>query len=118
MLRAPTTTSFRRNLVATMEPVAEGETLEAYFRRQLEGLRKTGLEQRLARHPETVKLTGGLDGLLAERIITAPSGEFIHQMQLVCIREGIAYTLVATHLEGAPFEAAREGFQRMLLSFS
>jgi hypothetical protein len=38
-------------------------------------------------------------------------------MQLVTLKDGCAYTLIASHLDGAPFEAARAEFRNMLLSF-
>lgn len=109
---------FQRNLVATMEEVPEGVTPEIYVRRQVEGLRKAGVERRQAEQPERVELAGGVNGLLTEQVITAGTGESVRQMQLVCIKQNIAYTLIASHLDGAPFRRAREEFRRMLLSFT
>jgi hypothetical protein len=118
-LRGPTTTPFQRNFIATMEQVGAAETPENYVRRQLEGLRKAGVERRQVGPLRTVELpVGALHGLLMEQVITGPTGEWVHQMQLVCIKQGVAHTLIVSHLEGEPFDRARDEFEKMLLSFA
>ncbi len=44
-------------------------------------------------------------------------GERVRQMQLVVIKNGVAHTTIATHLDGISFENVREEFRAMLLSF-
>ncbi len=38
-------------------------------------------------------------------------------MQLVAIKNGLAHTLIASHLDGHPFEQMRGQFREILLSF-
>jgi hypothetical protein len=38
-------------------------------------------------------------------------------MQLVCLQDGVAYMLIASNIAGEPFEACRDEFRSMLLSF-
>jgi hypothetical protein len=38
-------------------------------------------------------------------------------MQLVALKDGVAYTVIASHLDGTPFEQTRGEFRTMLLSF-
>ncbi|MCK6552896.1 DUF1795 domain-containing protein [Myxococcota bacterium] len=109
---------FQRNLVATMEQVEPSTSLEAYVKRQVDGLRQAGVQRQEAAKPERVKLASGLDGLITEQIILGNSGERVRQMQLVCIKNGLAHTVIASHLDGKSFEAARESFRGMLLSFA
>jgi hypothetical protein len=108
---------FQRNLVATMESVHPEETPEQYVERQLAGLWKAGVEQYLDER-EQVTLKGDLKGLLHESVIIGTGGERVRQMQLVCIKESVAYTLIASDLDGERFNAARQQFREMLLSFS
>jgi hypothetical protein len=108
---------FQRNLVATMEQVNPTETPETYVNRQIEGLRAGGVPRQEGREPETVKLESGRAGLLTEQLIVGGSGERVRQMQLVTIKDGCAHTLIASHLDGAPFEAVRDEFRGILLSF-
>jgi len=108
--------AFPRNLVATMERVNPEETPQHYVERQLAGLWKAGVEQYLDEQEE-VTLKGDLKGLLHESVIVGLDGSRVRQMQLVCIKEGVAYTLIASDLDGEPFNAARQQFREMLLSF-
>lgn len=108
---------FQRNLVVSAEQVGPAETPETYVSRQIEALRVAGIPRQEARQSEIVKLEGGHMGLLTEQFIVGNSGERVRQLQLVTIKDGCAYTLVATHLDGAPFEAVRDEFREMLLSF-
>ncbi|CAN0586422.1 unnamed protein product, partial [Laminaria digitata] len=50
-------------------------------------------------------------------IIQGAGGERVRQMQLVVIKNGIAHTTIASHLDGASFERARKEFRAMLVSF-
>jgi hypothetical protein len=109
---------FQRNLVATMEEIEAGTTLEAYVKRQIDGLKAAGVSRQDAGKPERIKLGNGLDGLITEQIIVGGTGERVRQMQLVCIKSGVAHTIIASHLDGGPFEGARKSFRAMLVSFS
>jgi hypothetical protein len=57
-----------------------------------------------------------------EQVIQGPTGELVHQMQLVVIMDkdekSLAYTLIASDLEGEPFAKVRGEFEKMLKSFS
>jgi hypothetical protein len=107
---------FQRNLITTMERVDPRETPESYLKKQLEGLREAGI-QRVEGKP-TEKLTvAGVQGVLSEQIIPGPGGERVRQMQLIVIKEGIAHVVIASHLDGVPFETARAEFRHMLTSF-
>jgi hypothetical protein len=108
---------FQRNLIATLEMIGPAETPESYVGRQIKGLREAGVAREEARPSETVTLEGGRAGLLTEQVILSANGERVRQMQLVTLKDGCAYTLIASHLDGAPFEAARAEFRNMLLSF-
>lgn len=108
---------FQRNLVATMEQVGPSVTVEGYVNRQIEGLKQAGVSRQEGAPPEKVKLGRGDVGLLTEQIILGQSGERVRQMQLACIKEGVAHTIIASHLDGAAFEGARKSFREMLLSF-
>jgi hypothetical protein len=118
MLRAKTNKPFQQNLVAAMEQVAAGETVESYVRRQVEGLRAAEVPRQEVREPERIKLQGGFEGLITEQVILGPGGERVRQMQLVSIKGGVAYTLITSHVDGEPFERVRDEFRQMLLSFS
>jgi hypothetical protein len=107
---------FQRNLVATMERVKPEQTLESYVERQLAGLWEAGVEQYLGEQ-RRVQVGSDLPGLMNEWVLVGGRGERVRQMQIVCIKEGVAYTLIASHLDGEPFKAARQEFEEMLLSF-
>lgn len=109
---------FQRNLVATMEQIDGPITLESYVKRQVDGLKAAGVPRQDGAKPEKVKLTNGLDGLLTEQIITGSTGERVRQMQVVCIKDDVVHTVIASHLDGPQFEAARTEFRKMLLSFT
>ena len=108
---------FQRNVVATMEQVESNVSLESYVKRQIDGLRQAGVQRTEVAKPERVKVASGLDGLITEQIILGSTGERVRQMQLVCIKSGVAHTVIASHLDGGTFEAARSSFRSMLLSF-
>lgn len=108
---------FQRNVVATMEQVAPNDTVESYVRRQIDGLREAGVEREEEKR-ERVRLDSGLEGLMTEQVVTGQQGERVHQMQLVCIKEGVAHTIIASDLDGERFEGARDEFRAILLSFA
>jgi hypothetical protein len=109
---------FQQNLVVTMEQVGDAETAESYVHRQTEDLTKAGVNWRRVKAPERVTLRSELEGSLTEQVMVGPDGLLVRQMQLVSINAGVAYTLILTHLDGPPFEGAREGFKNILLSFA
>ena len=117
LLWAKQSKPFQRNLVATIEQVETTETAETYVNRQIAGLNAAGVRRLEARGPETVELAGGRTGLLTEQIVIGANGERVRQMQIVAIKDGCAYTLITSHLDGPPFEAARAEFRSILLSF-
>lgn len=117
MLTAKAPRTFQQNLVATMEQVGPSESAESYVKKQLDGLRTAGVDRKEAAPPEKVRLAGGGEGLLTEQVVVGPGGERVHQLQLVSIKQGVAYTLIASHLDGVPFKGARDTFKAMLLSF-
>jgi len=108
---------FQRNLVVTCEAVPASVTADSYVKRQSDGLRKVGVAHGYARPPERVDLSGDREGVITEAVVVGPSGERVRQMQLVCVADGIAYTLITSHLDGAPFENNRAEFRAVLLSF-
>ena len=108
---------FQQNVIATMEQVGKKETPESYVKRQIEGLRKAGVQRKETAPPETVTLKSGGQGLLTEQSVVGPGGERVRQMQLVSIKGGVAHTLIASHLDGAPFDVAKASFREMLTSF-
>jgi hypothetical protein len=107
---------FQRNLITTLELVPNTETPESYVARQIQGLREAGVQRREGAKPEKVKLADGLEGYLTEQIITSHEGERVRQMQMVVIIDHVAHTVIASHLDGAPFESARAEFRTMLTS--
>ena len=115
MLTTKAVPPFQRNLITTMEAVEPGETVQRFVQRQAEAL---GPARRQAAEPELVSLADGqIQGLLTEQIIRGPEGEHVRQMQLVFIRDGVAYAAIASQLDGAEFDKARDEFRSMLLSF-
>src|SRR5262245_31403878 len=113
MLSTRVVKPFQRNLVATMEQVAPDVTPESYVERQIKGLREAGVAWEEVGERESVLLEGGLEGLVTEQVILGASGERVRQMQLAVIKDGVAHTLIASHLDGAPFEAVRSEFRKM-----
>jgi hypothetical protein len=118
MLTTKVVKPFQRNLVATVEQVAPDVTAESYVDRQIKGLREAGVARDEVGEREEIQLAGGHRGLVTEQVILGGTGERVRQMQLVTIKGGIAHTVIASHLDGAPFEAVRSEFRKMLLSVS
>jgi hypothetical protein len=116
MLSTKAVRAFQQTLVATMEQVAANDTPEKYVERQIKGLKEAGVSRTEAKKPERVKLGSG-EGLILEQIVIGPTGERVRQMQLVSIKDGVAFVLIASHLDGAAFDKARASFEKILLSF-
>lgn len=109
---------FQRNIIATLEVVPPEVTPAMYVQRQVEGLRQAGVPRQEAAKPEKVKLDSGVEGLVTEQIIQGATGERVRQMQLVFIKDGVAHTAIASHLDGVSFEKSRVEFRKILLSCS
>lgn len=118
MLTTKAVQPFQRNLITTLEQVSPQETPEKYVDRQVQGLKEAGVPREQIGSNERVEITGGHPALLTEQVIVGAGGERVRQMQLVVIKDGIAYTVIASHLDGASFERVRGEFRSMLLSFS
>ncbi len=118
MLTTKAVRPFQRNLIVTMEQVGPNETAESYVQRQLSGLKEAGVIRQEAAPPEKVALSSGPEAVLTEQIIVAHGGERVRQMQVVFVKDSIAHTAIASHLDGASFERVRAEFRSMLLSFS
>jgi hypothetical protein len=108
---------FQRNVIISLEQVSSDETPDVYFERQEKGLGEAGVESGLIGDPEEVELGGGAWCLLSERVIVSSEGERVRQMQLITIKDKVAFTVIASHLDGIPFEAVREEFRKILESF-
>ena len=117
MLTTKAVQPFQRNLITTLEQVGSSETLESYVKRQIDGLKEAGVPRQEVKKPERVTLASGEAGLITEQVIQGAGGERVRQMQLVVIKQGVAHTTLASHLDGPSFESARSEFRAMLLSF-
>ena len=118
MLTTKAVPPFQRNLITTMEVVPDGETAESFVKKQVDALVAAKVARQEAAAPESVSLGDGkYNGLLTEQVITGPRGEKVRQMQLVFIKDGVAFTAIASHLDGPSFENARAEFRSMLLSY-
>jgi hypothetical protein len=120
MLTTKAVQSFQRNMIVTMEVVDPTETPEGYVKRQSDGLRQANVGWQELVAPQRVKTSGGSDGVISEQIILGAGGERVRQMQLVFIEDfggqKLAYTAIASHLDGRTFERVRSEFRDMLLS--
>ena len=108
---------FQRNVIVTLEQVLSEETPYDYFERQEKGLREAGVESGLVGLPEEVEFERGRKGLLLERVVVSHEGERVRQVQLMTIKDNVAFTLIASHLDGEPFDDARQEFRKILESF-
>ncbi len=118
MLTTKAVPPFQRNLITTMESVPVDETVEGFVKKQADALAAAKVVRQEASPPEVVTLGDGQGrGLLTEQVISGPRGEKVRQMQLVFIKGNVAYTAIASHLDGASFESARAEFRTMLLSY-
>ena len=106
---------FQRNIVATMERVGPEETPSSYLAKQIEGLRKAQVPRQEFK-VESV-LLNAVEGIITDQAITGPSGEVVRQLQLICIKNGVAHTLIASHVYGAAFDRVRAEFEQILKSF-
>lgn len=111
------TLSFRKNLVFTSERVDNEVTADSYLQKQAKGLIDAGVQHKSI-ILEEVFLENNIRGILTEQLVIGPGGEYVQQMQLVCVNNGMAYTLVTSDLAGEPYEKAKEEFKELLLSFS
>jgi hypothetical protein len=119
MLVAKEPVLFEQNLVMTVEPVQIGETAERYLARHEDQLLKANVQRTAVGRSESVTLESGRKALLAEyKLGGGPTGERLRQLQLVTIKDDVAYVLIATHLDGPVFEASREQMRSFLLSFA
>ena len=109
-------TPFQQNLVVISERVDAGETLDGYIGKQTGKLKDQGLMHRPPGPLEKVAMGGGREGALFEHVVLGPSGEKVRQMQLVSLKGNLLYALIASHLDGLAFEAARATFSGMLRS--
>lgn len=117
MLTTKGVPAFQRTLITTMEAVPADETPESFVKKQIDALTAAQVPRSETAQREVVSLPGGLQGLLTEQVITGDRGERVRQMQLVYIKDGIAFAAIASHLDGAAFESARSEFRAMLLSY-
>jgi hypothetical protein len=117
MLTTKAVQPFQRNLITTLEQVGPQETLESYVKRQVDGLKEAGVPRQEVKKPEKVSLASGEAGLITEQVIQGGDGSRVRQMQLVVFKNGVAHTTIASHLDGPAFEAVRQEFRQMLLSF-
>ncbi|MBI2377180.1 MAG: hypothetical protein HYV07_24480 [Deltaproteobacteria bacterium] len=109
---------FQQNIIVTMEQVKNDETPESYVKRQIQGLVEANVRRKETASPENVELAGGQKGYLTEQSVTAPGGEQVRQLQLVTIKKGVAFTLIASNLDGPAFDASRTAFRKILTSFA
>ncbi len=109
---------FQQNLIATFERVDADTRAEDYVDRQQQGLREAGVDSGLVGGIRNVDLDSGGEGVMIEQVVIAPTGEYVRQLQLVTVKESLAATVIVSHLDGEPFEAARAEFEAILLSFA
>lgn len=114
---ASASTTFQQNLFVTMERVEPEATAQSYLEQQLAGLAAAGIERTEVSAPEALVLADGRPAVLYEQIIVGHAGDRVRQMQLIFIKDSIAHTAIASHLDGEPFEAVRGEIRSMLLSF-
>jgi hypothetical protein len=117
LIQPRTQQSFQSNIVATSEKVDADEVLERYVQRQLEDFQQAGVSRKELMKPEEVQLDNDQAGILWEHAITAPGGQLVGQIQLVTIKDGFAYSVIASCLYGPAYEKDRENLRRILLSF-
>ena len=106
---------FQQNLVVVSEMVDAEETTEAYVKKQTQKLKEQNALHRPPGPLEPVTLAGGRAAVLFEHVVLGPGGEKVRQMQLISVNSGSVYALIASHMDGLPFEAQREAFRAILL---
>jgi hypothetical protein len=109
--------TLQQNIIATIEKIDANENISSYIQRQIESSRQFGINSQEITKPEEVLLHNGQDGVLCERIITAPTGHLVAQLQLVTLKDGFAYLIVASCLYGPSYEKDFDNFREILLSF-
>ena len=110
--------AFQQNLVVVCEKLDENETLDGYVARQTQKLKEQGAMFRPPGPMEKVPFPGGRQAVLFEHVVLGPQGEKVRQMQMVTLKEGTLHALIVSHLDGLPFEAARDDFSGLLRSVS
>ncbi len=108
--------NFQQNLVVVSEAIDKTETLQSYVQKQTAKLQQQGALHRPPGPMEKVNLGDGREAVLFEHVVLGPSSEKVRQMQLMTLRSGMLHALIASHLDGLPFEAQRESFRTMLKS--
>lgn len=106
---------FQKNVVITMEVLPSDETAESYVSRQVVGLKQAGVDRKEVSR-EAAQVFGGTPGLLTEQQIKVAQNPAVRQLQLVAIRDRVAYLVIATELDGNSYEQTRDEFRAMLLS--
>lgn len=108
---------FQPNLVATSERVSPIVSLESYVESQIQGYASSGIFRQQDGPSEKVILSGGLHGIVWEQVVKGQDGSYVRQIQLVTIKESVAYTLILSGLDCATFKQNREQNLGILLSF-
>lgn len=107
---------FQQNVVVVCEKLGEEETLEGYVARQTQKLKEQGAMSLPPGPMEKVPMGGERRAVMFEHVVLGPQGEKVRQMQLVTLKDKNLHALIASHLDGLPFEAARETFSALLRS--
>ncbi|HJL40878.1 MAG TPA: hypothetical protein RMG48_06205 [Myxococcales bacterium LLY-WYZ-16_1] len=113
-----TGSAFAPNVVVSTESVPENTTPRAVWDAQRQLLQQAGVPSSAFDEPREVTLQDGTGALLGEQVVTSPAQDRIRQLQLCVVRDGISHLVVASHLDGAPFDRRRDEFTRVLLSFA
>lgn len=108
--------NFQQNLVVVSERVEGEETLSAYVQKQTGKLQEQGALHRPPGPLEKVTLPNGREAVIFEHVVLGPSGEKVRQMQLISLKDGMLHAMIASHLDGLPFESQRDSFRGMLKS--
>lgn len=108
--------TFQQNLVVVSEMVEKGETLQSYVQKQTSKLQQQGALHRPPGPMEKIALGEGRESVIFEHVVLGPSGEKVRQMQLMTLKAGMLHALIASHLDGLPFESHRDNFRGMLTS--
>jgi hypothetical protein len=108
--------NFQQNLVVVSERIEGNETLQAYVQKQTGKLQEQGALHRPPGPLEKVTLSGGREAVIFEHVVLGPSGEKVRQMQLISLKDGMLHAMIASHLDGLPFESRRDEFRGMLTS--
>ena len=108
--------NFQQNLVVVSEMIEKGESLQSYVQKQTSKLQQQGALHRPPGPMEKLSMGEGREAVIFEHVVLGPSGEKVRQMQLMTLKGGMLHALIASHLDGLPFESQRESFRSMLQS--